>query len=531
MFVRIKTLSVNGRTYRYLHLVENRWENGKVRQHVIGSLGRLDEIQQCGDLERVITQLVEHCPTVRILRAQAEGRLHVEKDRLWGPVLVFERLWEELGLKTLLAQLAAGRRFAFNFERLAFALVLQRILAPGSDLQGSQWIHTLWAEGFGALELKHFYRGVGFLWRKKEEIESALYRRGLDLFNQELDVVFFDTTSTYFEGLCWEGWAKRGKSRDHRPDHLQLVIGIVMRRDGLPVACEIWPGNTADVTTLKPIVERLQKRLGIRKVIVVCDRGMVSRANLELLTQAGFEYIVGMKLRRAKEVEEEVLSRAGAYAEVDAHLEVKEVWVGERRYVVCRNAEEAQKDRHDREALLVKIQEKLKGGGLKALIANRGYKRFLKVQGKAAEIDEAKISAEARLDGKFVLHTNTALPTGEVAEAYKQLTGIERMWRELKDVVELRPIFHHIKRENVKGHIFSCFLTLYVTAVYRLKLAASGAKIPWKEGLRDLSSLRALQVNLDGHRYLFRTPVKGNAGAIFAAVGLKLPPLAQPLPR
>jgi len=529
MFVRVKSLSANGRTYRYLHIVENRWENGKVRQRVIGSLGRLDELQQSGDLERVVTQMVEHCPTVRILKAQADGRLQIEDDRLWGPVLVFERLWEEIGLKKLTARLAEGRRFKFDFERLAFALVLQRILEPGSDLQGSKWIHTVWAKGFGSLELKHYYRGVGFLWRKKEEIENALCRRGMDLFNRELDVVFFDTTSTYFEGTRWAGWAKRGKSRDHRPDHLQLVVGIVMRRDGLPVACEIWPGNTTDVTTLRPVVETLKKRFRIRKTIVVCDRGMVSRANIEKMDKVGFEYIIGMKMRRAKEVEEEVLARAGAYSEVQENLQVKEVLVEGRRYVVCRNPDEAEKDRRDREAILDKIREKLKAGGVKAMISNRGYKRFLKVRGQVAEIDEEKARKDARLDGKFVLYTNTTLATDEVAQAYKDLTGIERLWREMKDVVEMRPIFHHIKKDNVRGHIFSCFLALYVTAVFRLKLAEAGKQIPWKDGMRDLSTLRAINVNLDGTKYLFRMPAKGHASEIFAAVGVKMPPLAQPL--
>lgn len=529
MFVRLKSVSSCGRTYQYLHIVENHWEDGKVRQQVIGSLGRLDRLLEKGDLERVITQLVEHCPTVRILRAQAQGTLQIQNEWSWGPTLVFERLWEELGLKDLLRRLAEHRRFTFDFERMVFALVLQRILDPGSDLQGSKWVRTIRAEGFDRLALPDFYRAVGFLWRKKEEIETALYRRGLDLLNRELDVVFFDTTSTYFEGTIWEGWARRGKSRDHRADHLQLVIGVVMRRDGFPVACEIWPGNTADVATLRPTVEVLKKRFRIRKVIVVCDRGMVSQANLKGMEAVGFEYIVGMKMRGSTEVRDQVLSRAGAYAEVQENLWVKEVKVEDRRYVVCRNPEEAEKDRRDREAILEKIRERLKKGGVKALISNRGYKRFLKVRGKAAEIHEEKVREDARYDGKFVLHTNTDLPAVDVAEAYKQLTGIERLWREMKDVVEMRPIFHHQKRENVKGHIFSSFLAVYLTALLRRKLTVAGHQVPWKEAIRDLSSLRAVEVQLDDARYLLRTRARGHAGSIFSAVGVKLPPLAQPL--
>ena len=529
MFVRLKTVRNRGRVYRYLHIVENVREGQRVRQRVIGSLGRLDRLLESGDLEQVIRQLVEHCPGVRLLRAEAAGSLRATSDKVWGPVLVFERLWKELGLRALLKRLAARQRFGFDLERMAFAQVLQRLLAPGSDLAGSKWIRTVEAEGFAQLRLPHFYKCLGFLWRKKAVIEEALYRRGLDLFNQELDLVFFDTTSTYFEGTSLEGLAKRGKSKDHRPDHLQLVIGVVLRRDGLPVACEIWPGNTADVTTVVPVIRTLQKRFRIRKVVFVCDRGMVSAKNLAAIEAAGYAYIVGMKMRGLVEVRDEVLGRAGRYRAVGPRLKVKEVRVGDRRYVVCFNPEEAAKDRHDREAILDKLESKLQSGGLKRLIQNRGYKRFLKVSRGAATIDREKVKQDARYDGKYVLRTTTDLPAEEVALAYKQLTWIERLWRELKDVLRLRPVFHHLQRDNVKGHIFACFLALYLVALLKRRLAARGWKLPWDEVVRDLSQVRAVTVELEGQRYRLRTPVQGCAGKVFQAVGVQIPPLAQPM--
>lgn len=530
MFVRVKTVASAGRTYRYLQVVENTREHGRVRQRVVGNLGRLDDLLESGNLERVITQLVEHCPGVRILRAEAEGSLQVVSDLVWGPVLVFDRLWEDLGLKALFRQFASSRRFDFDFERLVFAQTLQRFLEPGSDLRGSKWIGTLHEPAFAGLRLAHFYRSLGLVWKKKEEIERALYARGLDLFNSELDVVFFDTTSTYFEGTKLAGWAKLGKSKDHRPDHVQLVIGVVLRRDGMPVCCEIWPGNMADVKTLVPVVAALKKRFRIRRVVVVCDRGMVSKANLEALEKAKYQYIVGMKMRGLTEVRDEVLGRAGRYHEVADNLHVKEVWVeDERRYIVCFNPDEAKKDRLDREATLEKIRQKLASGGVKSLINNRGYKRYLKVGKDAATIDDARVKADERYDGKYVLRTTTDLPTGEVAEAYKELTWIERLWRELKDVVEMRPIYHWRKKENVKGHIFVCFLALYLAALLRKKLADAKLNIPWDEVIRDLSSVRAVTVNLGGELYLMRTPLQGNAGKIFAAVGIKPPLLAQPV--
>lgn len=548
MFTRIKTVSANGRTYQYLHIVENHREKEKVRQRIIASLGRLDELRAKGELQRVVEGLVRCLPQLRLVQAQREESLRSESDRVWGPVLVFERIWQELGLDDLFKAIASRRRLGFDLERCVFALALQRLLAPGSDLKGSKWIHTIEAPGFDELQLAHFYKTLGVLWRAKQEVELHLYRKGLDLFNQGVDLVFFDTTSTYFEGMGWEGWALRGMSRDHRPDHLQLILGVVMRRDGIPISCEIWPGNTADVKTLVPILEALKKRFRIRKVVLVCDRGMVSAANLKAITQAGCEYIVGMRMRRNLEVREEVLRRAGRYQEVQHNLHVKEVRVDDRRYVVCFNPERAEKDRNDRQLILDKLQKKLgRRGNVKSLIPNVGYRRFLKTQGTGVEIDQRRVKDDERYDGKYVLRTNTELPAAEVAEAYRQLTWIERLWRELKNVMEVRPIYHHWKKENVKGHIFAAFLALYLSAMLRRRLdelrrrehpdeqaKAPGLeparlRLPWDEIIRDLSQLRALRVRLDGELYRLRTELKGTADRAFRAVGVRPPALAEKL--
>jgi hypothetical protein len=545
MFVRVKTLRANHRTYQYLHIVENRWEDGRVRQRIVGSLGRLEQLLASGDLRQVIEGLVAQCPQVRLLEAQRQGGLEVESDRLWGPVLIFERLWQELGLEELFRELARGGRLDFDVERCAFALVLQRLLAPGSDRRGAEWIQTVEARGFPALRLPHFYRTVGWLWRRKDRIERHLYERDRDLFNAGLDLVFFDTTSTYFEGQGWEGWAKLGKSRDHRPDHLQLILGVVMRRDGVPITCEIWPGNLHDTKTLLPILEGLKKRFRIGKVALVCDRGMVSAQNLKALRQAHYDYIVGMKMRGLLEVREQVLKRGGRYREVKHNLGVKEVWVEDRRYVVCFNPERAEKDRQDRQAILDKLEAKLSSGGVKRLITNRGYRRFLKVTRGAAQIDPARVKEDERYDGKYVLRTTTDLAAAEVAEAYKQLTWIERLWRELKDVMEVRPIYHWQKKDNVKGHIFASFLALYLSATLRHRLdglrqqehpqEASSSRsveparlpIPWEKLLQDLSQVRAVTVRLDDQHYLMRTELKGHAREAFRTAGLRPPPLAQ----
>lgn len=527
MFVRIKKVAYGRKIHQYLQVVENRREDGRVKQTVVASLGKLNDLKASGSLDQIIRGLLKHSETIRVVEASNDGSARILSTKVWGPPIVFGHLWNEVGLGDLLRSLAKPKRFKFDFERVIFAAVLQRILVQGSDLAGSKWVKTVHAEGFDDIHLPHFYRAVEYLWRWKERIELALYERGKDLFNGGLDLVFFDTTSTYFEGRGWPGLTALGKSRDHRPDHTQLVVGVVMRRDGIPVACEIWPGNTNDVKTLVGVIDRLKKRFKIQKVILVCDRGMVSKGNLKHLSDAKYEYIVGMKMRRSLEVREEVLARSGRYRVVQHNLHVKEVWVDDRRYVVCFNPERAEKDRQDREAILEKMKQKLARGGVKGLLNNRGYRRFLKVPDGKAVIDEEKAKEDAAYDGKFVLRTTTSLPAEEVAEAYKHLTWIERLWRELKSVLEIRPIYHHKKRHNITGHIFGTFLALYLTAFLKTKFAAAKQKLPWDEVIRDLSAMTAIHLEVNGAFYRMRPPLEGCAGRVLQIVGARVPPVAE----
>jgi hypothetical protein len=529
MFVRVKRVRTQGREYRYLQVVETRREGGRVRQRLLANFGRLDQVVASGDLDRVIAGLTAHSATLQLIARYRGGGLQAEWDKVWGPVLVLERLWEALELPALLRGLVRRRRLGFDFERVVFAVVLQRLLAPGSDRAGAKWIETVHARGFERLRLAHYYRALRVLWQHKARIEQALYQKGLDLFNQPLDLVFFDTTSLYFEGRGPAGLARLGKSKDHRPDHPQVILGVLMRRDGLPIACEVWPGNTADVTRLTVIADLLRARFAIERVVVVCDRGMVSKPTLTALTAQGFQYIVGMKMRGLLEVRAEVLARAGRYRVVRENLQVKEVQVDDRRYIVCRNPDEAAKDRQDREQIVAALERKLAAGGVKQLIPNRGYRRFLRVRAGEYTVDPRRVREDARYDGKYVLRTTTDLPAEEVALAYKNLLWIERLFRELKSLLETRPIYHHWVKDNVKGHIFGCFLALYLVVVLRKKIEALGQTVEWADLIRDLTQLRAIRLRVEDQHYLLRTDLIGVAHLAFQAVGLRPPPLAQRL--
>jgi hypothetical protein len=404
-------------------------------------------------------------------------------------------------------------------------MALQRLCAPGSDLAGSQWISTVECPGFDTLGLQHFYRASMFLAEMRDELEVELSWRDRDLFSLELDLIFIDTTSLYMYTDGETDLRKRGYSRDRRPDLPQYVLCVVVNRHGWPVAWDIFPGNTADVRALEMMVSRLRTRLHIHDVVLVGDRGMIASDTITLLTgenKAPFDYVLGCRMRKQKEVTEEVLSRAGRYQKVKDNLEVKEVVVGHRRYVVCRNPVEVRKDKAAREAVLEKLQRTVSEKGPKAVIGNRGYARFLRIAKGSVTINQEAVEADARLDGKFVLTTNTTMPASDVALTYKSLWRVERTFREQKTTLEVRPIYHQRDDTSI-GHIVASFLALRLEVDLQRRLDERGVSVSWPDLMRDLERVQSVLVELEGTRYKLRTTMRGTSLLAFQAAGVRPP--------
>lgn len=531
MFVRVKRSVSKGTPYEYLQIVRSFREDGKVKQQIIGSLGRRDQLAASGELDGLLKSLAGFSEKLRVVEAVRESGLAARQSKTWGPALVFGRLWERQGLPEVLKGLAQGRKFEFDPERAAFALALQRLCAPGSDLQGSGWVQTVEAPGLEGLALQHFYRTTAFLASVRQDLERKLFRRDRDLFNQALDLVFIDTTSLYCYRDEETELFRRGYSRDRRPELPQLVLCVAVDGKGWPIAWEVFPGNIADAAALRQVVTKLRERFRVGKAVVVADRGMISKETVKLLADhktAPFDYVLGCKLRRSKEVREEVLSRGGRYHKVADNLEVKEVRVKERRYVVCRNLKEARKDAFAREALVEKLKATLAREGEKGLMGNRGFARFLKTAKGSVHLDETALAADARLDGKFVLTTNTNLSTDQVALTYKSLWRVERTFREQKSTLEVRPLYHQ-RDDTCIGHIVASFLALRLEVDLQRRLEERGSEVSWPELMRDLKQVQSVIVELDGHNYQLRTDLKGAAHQAFAAAGVRPPPTVTPL--
>jgi len=530
MYTRVvKGRNKDGSTRDYLQLVESHRENGKVRQQLVCSVGRLDVLHTSGGLDRLIASLARHSERCWV-EAEAGGLL--SWARTYGPVLVFRRLWEDLGLSRQMGLLQSATGLQFSIDETAFAMVLHRLLDPGSKRATHRWLETVYRPEFESLELQHLYRCLDHLAEGKEVVEDGLFSRNRDLFSLDVDLVLFDTTLVHFEGQGPEDLATQARPGNYR-DCVKVLVGLIMTGDGFPVAQHIFPGNTADIDAFRAAIEDIRRRFCIRRVIIVADRGMVSGQLMEELEkeakgQPKVDYILGMRLRKSKEVREEVLRRAGRYQEVADNLRVKEVRINGHRYVVCHNIEEEERDRKRREEIIERTRQDLNRKGAKAFIIPRGLRRFVELIGGEMVIKERAIKEETRYDGKWVLRTSTELPTAEVALAYKSLWQIEHAFRELKSGLEIRPVFLRTQ-DHVRGHLVVCFLALVLeTALARL-LKDHGSSSSYREVLTDLEQMRAVRFETRGKTWLWRTELPNQAYEAFRATGLRPPARVQTL--
>jgi hypothetical protein len=556
VFVREK--HING--YTYLYLVETVREDGRTKQRILKNLGRKDAVLASGSLERLASSVARYAERAVVLSELAAGHPDQLACRRIGGPLLFGRLWEQTGCRAVLEELLAGRGFEFNVERAVFATVLHRLFVSGSDRACDKWVEDYAIPGTDGLALHHLYRAMAWLGEEldaaeggqahatpfaprcvKDRIEEALFERRRDLFS-ELSVVFMDTTSLSFEGAGGESLGRRGHSKDHRPDLMQLILCVVIDAEGRPICTEIMPGNTADVRVLIPIVDRLRHRFAIGRVCVVADRGLISAATLAGLEQRGLEYILGARERTDRLVREVVLADERPFTPLlverangaETQLFAKEVRHAGRRYIVCRNEAEAEKDRADRQAIIAGLEQQLKRGD-KALIGNSAYRRYLRrvaapgakggegKPGPAFEIDAGKLAEEARYDGLFVLRTNARVTPLQAMLRYRELLEVETLFRKTKSVLRTRPIYHS-SDAAIRGHVFCSFLALVLQKELFERCRAAGFTPEWDDVLRDLDRLQEVALAKDGQRIRLRTPATGTVGPLFKATGVALPP-------
>ena len=554
MFVRLKKVG----PYQSLQIAQNHREGKRVKQSIIATLGRLDKLTASGAIDQLLRSAARFAERLMVL-AEHSSDAHDSPDATVvsiGPALIFERLWRETACQAVVRKLLATGHHHFDVERAVFRTVLHRVMVSGSDRSALQWRRDQAIDATEALELQHLYRAMGWLGealgepepdapsprRTKDLIEEALFARRRDLFT-DLDLVFFDTTSLFFTGEGGETLGQYAKSKDRRSDCKQRVLGMVIDGDGGSVCSEMWPGNTTDVTTLDRVAERLQRRFGGRRVCLVADAGRLSNKMVAAVEARGWLCILGARRRRTKDVRDRVLSDTAPFETVDVArqrpdpmtLQVKEVTVEDtpgkgaakaprkpRRYVVWRTPDQARKDAPTREQILAALESKLHSSGPKSVVANKGYKRYLKAEKGAFAADLDKARDEERFDGMWVLRTNTELSAVEIALRYKQLWMVEQVFRTAKSLLDTRPIFHNTDA-TICGHVFCSFLALVLRDELFRRMDNAGVSAEWGDILRDLNALTETTITYNGKSFAVRSNAVGVAGKIAQCVGVRWP--------
>lgn len=557
MFLRVThQRRADGSKLAHLQIAESEWDKQKKRSktRILHNIGRADDEEVIERLRRLARSIQRRCSPEEIAASSPGWRLLDAWP--YGDVYVLDHLWRRLGIDDVIRAKTRNRRLKYECERALFAMVANRACAPCSKLYCfEQWLREdVRIDGTQDLQLHQLYRAMDFLEANKEEVEKEIFFRVSDLLNLDVDLVFYDTTSLHFEidqedeggdeedvargsrpsgGKDYRPLRKRGKSKNKRDDVPQIVVGLAVTREGFPIRHWVFPGNTVDVTTVKKVRADL-KGWKLSRCVFVGDAGMVSESNLDVLRRGGGHYILCMPLRRGDDITKQVATRAGRYEVVADNLQVKEVIVGEgmrsRRYVLCFNPQEAERQKHHRNALLLQLEAELtslkhisKGSHSRRvceLRASKRYGRFLRIDERGRpHINVEKVRSEEKLDGKFVVHTSDdSLTPADVALGYKQLARVEEAWRSLKSGLKLRPMFHWAPH-RIHAHIS---LTIFSLLLERVAEHSCGDT--WRNIRDDLRKVKLAQLlGPDGEVWQVTEPNPG-ARKRLELLGIQPPP-------
>ncbi|MBA3749088.1 MAG: IS1634 family transposase, partial [Solirubrobacterales bacterium] len=490
---RTQRRTKDGGAVGYLQLAHNVWDRAsrQSRVRVIHSFGREDELDRAA-IVRLIGSLQRVLEPGEALEASADQDLRFIESRPMGGALVLDGLWRRLGIDTVMAGLLQGRRLDAAAERVLFALVANRALEPSSKLAATGWVsERAWIDGLDDVTDDACYRAMDWLLEIEEQLCERVYWQTADLLNLEVDLLFFDTTSTYFEtdrpdepvvgedGDVTPSFRSYGHSKDHRPDLPQVRIGMAVTRTGIPIRVWCWPGNQSEQELIRQVKDDLRS-WKLSRVVWVADRGFQSAENRRYLQRCGGHYIVGEKLRGESKEAAAALARQGRYRTVAGNLQIKEVVLDDGtmrdRFVICRNPEQAERDQHVRDELIAQLQTQIAGSDklnvddrakLHArLKTKRGLARFLRTTSTGLlRIDRGAVSAEEHLDGKYLLRSSDpTLSAEDIALGYKQLLQVERGWRDLKSTLDLRPVYHR-REDRIRAHVLLCWLALLLIRI------------------------------------------------------------------
>ena len=538
MFIR---KSKNQRGQSYYHVVESYREGKKIRQRVLLSLGKVED----GNLEKLIDSASRFTDICTV--AKMADSVSVEKSFILGPLLVLEKLFEQLGINSLLKYIAQSHdKVRFDLKKIVFTIVASRFVHPSSKLKVFEhWQKSFYPEMLtGDLPLHHIYRAMDLIAEHKDDIEQRLFWHGRDILSESVDVVLYDLTTLRFESVRTDLGELRqfGYSKEMRTDCTQVVFGLLVDLHGIPLGFEVYPGNTFEGNTIPDIVEKMKKKFDVRRFVFVADRGIFSKKNLKLLS--GNEFIVGMKISRKKEIEDEFYNLDNYTWMEKNNLAFYETKYEGSRSIVTWSRKRQERDRAIRREVLEKIKKKLSSKKANAanFVSNKSYKKYVRIpQGKDASptLNEEAVKNAERKDGFFAVATNVKdMNAAEIITNYKALWKIEDAFGEFKGNLKARPVFHWTDNRII-GHLTLCFIAYLCEAHLTKRLREKGVVLKSSaidnktikkrpltvvEAMRELREVRAVPVDIRNQTVWVRTDISGNATTLLRASGVRIPP-------
>lgn len=540
MYIRkISRKNKDGSTVTYVQLAHNERDpqKGFAVAKVLYNFGRIENLD-VEQLKRLVNSISRFLSPEDVLEAKvsmevATAGIKWKSCRQFGGIYLLANLWAKLQFGTILSKRIQSKRYKTPIIQAVFAMVANRCLAPSSKLAISEWVaKNVYIPQLPQLDVQVLYRAMDFLLQHQPSLEQEIYWAVADMLNLEVDILFFDTTSSYFETDELTELKQRGYSKDKRSDLPQVVIGLAVTREGIPVKHWVFPGNTADMATIEQVKNDL---MGWRlsRCIFVHDSGMTSEANLQYLQRGGGHYIVGRKLKSGEREAEAALSQKGPYTKIRENLYAKEIMLGDgekrKRLVLVKNVEEERRAKTVRQSIIDAIEQKLDHPNSRRssahskevceLKSHKVYGRYIKeLKNGQLKINKSQVVADRRFDGKFLIETSDeTLSMTDVVLGYKQLNDVEKAFRSLKTTLELRPNYHS-RDDRIRCHILLCFLALVLARIIESK-----TNVSWSRIRTEMNRIYVGEFRQNGKTISLMTELTKKQRSIFAALDIKEP--------
>lgn len=553
-----KQKNKDGSTRDYLYIVESYWDKVKKapRQRSICSLGRIDTLKEEDTIDKLIQSLQKYTDKMQLVDICKD--ISPESSKIYGEILIFKKLWKELGFKDTLNKYFSETNKEINLTDTVFAMVCNRLIEPSSKRETNEWIKDVYEPEWKQLKLHNFYRALDFLVENKENMEVEMFNNVKNLFNCKVQVVMFDTTNISYwgEGERAGELLAYGHSKNKRFDLKQVTVGLIMDQNGVPLGHEVWSGSMSDKPAFKEVIDKIKTKFEIGKVILVADRGMISEDNIAYLESQKYEYILGVKMRQLSEIRQKFLLKDEGFLSISSSIKAKQVSEydlfkeefekqnekrknkkiltdqekenyknsnkGKRRWIVCLNPAVANLDKKKREYFQKIIENKVEFYTAKEWIVKNGYKKYVIIKDLKIDLNHEKLKEDELFDGKWTLITNTDLPANELINSYKDLAAIERHFRDLKSELEIGPVYHHTAN-RIRAHIFVCFLALQLKVALTKRLKEISKDLSYSEVMRDVAKIKAIEFKIQDKTVLMRTELVENAYQAFKAVKTAVP--------